>query len=459
MFDCMKTIFVPIFQGVEAKNFLRTQIVQTLLSEENVRLILLTDSYIGSATRVEYYKKEFQNERLIYETISMQPWKKLDNFFSKLKFVLLKTKTTDLKRSMAKKAGKSALAYMIGKCANRLLARSSVRRVVRFIDFIVVREYSYTQLFDAYIPDMVVLGDLFGEREVHLLREAKRRGVRSVALINSWDKVTSRCMLRLLPDYFVVYNDIVKGELIEHNEVKHERIFVGGIAQYDEYFSYMPQSRQEFFGRIHADQNKKLLLYASMGKSFSSSEWDMIDLLHGLNGRGVFGEELEILVRFQPNDFVDEAELSKRPYLKYDYPGTRFSSKRGIDWDMNRGEVQHLADSLYHAALLVSYVSSISIDAALFDKPIICLNFAPEEYVIEFSSPMQLYWTDHFRKALATGGIKLVSNIPEFCNQVKEYIHSPDIDALGRRKLVETQCKFVDGKSGERIGNFLLQCL
>ncbi len=452
----MKTIFVTIFQGVEAKNILRTPILSTLLADESVRLVLLTDRYIDSTARVEYYKKEFQDDRLVYETVSMHPWRMLDNLFCRLKYTLLKTDTTDLKRMMARNARGSTFAYILGKVTNWLLARPIMRRTARFADFLFVREGSYVELFDKYSPDLVFLADLFGEREVHLLREAKRRGIRSVGLINSWDKVTSRCILRLLTDHFVVYNDIVRQELIDFNEVRPEQIFVGGIAQYDEYVSYVPKTREDFFNEIQADPKKKLMLYASMGKSFSSSEWEMIDLLHDFNALGEFGEDMEVLVRFQPNDFVDEAELRKRPHLKYDYPGIRFSSERGIDWDMSRKEVQHLADALHHADVLVSYTSSILIDAALFDTPIVSLNFTTGKHAVNFSSPMQYASTDHYKKAFATGGIKLASNIREFRDRVKECLNSPDMDAAGRRKLVETQCKFVDGKSGERIGNFLL---
>lgn len=451
----IKTIFISIFQGVEAKNILRTPILETLLKDENVRIILFTDS----KDRAEHYQKEYKNDRLIYEVISARSFSAIDSFLSKLKFTLLKTGTTDLERMMLREEGRGLLWHWVGKVLNTVLARPSVRKIVRMLDLAFVRDKTYKTYFDRYAPDLIFLAFLFDEKEVHMLREAKKRGIKSIGLINSWDHVTSRCMLRLLPDMFVVYNHMVKQELIRYQDADVKCIYVGGIAQYDEYASYVPKPREEFFADIKADPKKKLMIYASMGKAFSSSEWTVIDMLYGLNAAGAFGNDLQILVRFQPNDFVDQAELTLRPHLLYDYPGTRFTKSRGVgvDWDMDKKEVQHLSDTLHYADMLASYASSISIDAALFDLPVINIGFTTGKFEVLRESPMQYYRTEHYKKAVATGGIRLVSSVPEFCVWVKKYLENSSLDHAGRRKLVETQCVFEDGKSGERIGTFLLQ--
>lgn len=453
----IKTIFVSVFEGVEAKNILRTTILPTLLEDERIRIVLFTDS----KQRAAYYQNEFANDRLIYEVIVFESPSHLDMFLSKLKFTLLRTGTTDLERMMLREEGRSLISHWISKIVNVMLARPFVRKIVRKLDYLFVREHTYTKYFDQYAPDIVFLAFLFGEKESHMLREAKKRGVKSIGLINSWDHVTSRCMLRLLPDHFIVYNYMVKEELVQYHDVDVSNIYVGGIAQYDEYATYTPKSREAFFNDIPADPKKKLMIYASMGKAFSSSEWTIIDMFHGLNAAGAFGDDVQILVRFQPNDFVDEEELKLRPHLVYDYPGTRFTKSRGVgvDWDMSKKEVQHLADTLHHADILVSYASSISIDAALFDKPVINIAFTAGKYEVLRESPMQYYKTEHYKKAVATGGIRLVATVSEFCASVKKYLTDPSIDATGRARLVETQCVFTDGKSGERIGKFVLQLL
>ncbi len=449
-----KTIFITLFQGVEAKNILRTQILSTLLSDERVQLVL----FVKSTARVEYYRREFKSDRIVYEVVEMKRPKGVDAWFAKLKYMLLRTETTDLQREMRREAKGGELQYMLEKFLNVILARPFIRRIVRILDFYFVRNTTYTSYFDKYNPSLVFMAHLFDEQEVHLLREAKKRAVRTVSLINSWDKVTARCILRLLPDRFITYNEIVKEELMQYDEVLAEDIFVAGIAQYDMYFTEPAVSRSVFFNRLDIAPEKKLILYGSMGKTFSSSDWDMIDLLYRLRDAGAFGAGIEILVRFQPNDFIERRDIERRPYLHYDYPGTRFGTERGIDWDMSATELSHLRDTLTHMSLLVCYASSLSIDAAIFDKPIININFEVVKSITIQLSPTQYYRTTHYKKALGSGSIILVESEHELISAVREYLADPARNREERRRLVAAQCVFRDGLSGKRIGNFLLEC-
>lgn len=451
-----KTIFISVFEGVEAKNLLRTSVVSTLLAHPDIRIVLLTKS----VERAAYYKTEFADERLIYEVVERKSSKGLDAFFAAAKFTLLKTKSTDLKRFMAYQERGSYLAYTLGRVLNWLVARPSVRRFARVLDYYLVRNAHYSALFERYQPSVVLLAHLFDEPEVHLLREARRRKMRTVGLINSWDKTTSRAMLRLLPDTCIVFNEIVKSELIEHDEVLPENILVSGLPQYDYYADRVSViDRAVFMEDLGIPSKHRLIVYAPLGSAFSTSDWKMIDRLHALRDSGVWGDQVSILVRFQPNDFIDERELKKRPHLIYDYPGKRFSSKRGVDWDMDEGDLRHLKDTLCHMSLLVCYASSMSIDAAVFDKPIININFEIEQPLHASKASTQYFKTDHYRKALATGGIRLVNTEGELITAIAQYLADPSLDRMARARLVKEQCGFMDGQAGKRIADELLRDL
>jgi CDP-glycerol glycerophosphotransferase (TagB/SpsB family) len=448
----MRTIFITIFEGVEVKNILRTSILAGLLEHNDVRIVLFTKSQ----EKVDYYKKEFPDPRLIFEVVENSAPRGFDKFFSKLKFVLLRTDSTNLKRKMVSEYEHQTVRYYSGKILNFLLAWPIFRRISRFLDFLLVRNTTYSIYFDKYRPNLVFMAHLFDEPEINLLREAKRRNIKTVGFINSWDKVTSRNILRLLPDRFVVFNDIVKNELIKYDEVNEEDIFVGGLPQYDYLFDNNFQTREEFFQKIGIDPYKKLLVYASMGRAFSSTDWDMIDYLHGLTKSGKLEQDSELLVRFQPNDFVDKSEIEKRPFIKYDQPGIRFSSKRGVDWDMDFKDLDHLKNTLYHMSLVISYASSIGIDAAVYDKPIININFEIKKNDYLLKSPTQYYATSHYSNAVKTGAIDLVNSEQEMVEKINQYFKNPEIKREERKRLVLEQCKFTDGKSGERISEFLI---
>lgn len=448
----MKTIFITIFEGVEVKNILRTPILENLLSNGNIRIVLFTKSQ----DKVDYYKKEFNDPRLVFEVVENSGTSRLDGIFSKLKFTLLRTETTSLKRKMVCEYENRYIQYYIGSVINYIFAWPIFRRISRYIDFKFVKDNTYTSFFDRYSPDLVFAAHLFEEIEINLVREAKRRGIRTIGYINSWDKVTSRCMLRLLPDKAIVFNEIVKNELIDFNEMDSDEIFVSGLPQYDFFYTREPIPKSDFFKKINISDKKELLVYAPMGRAFSSSDWDIIDLLNSLIKERKFKKECELLVRFQPNDFVDEDEIKKRPDLKYDKPGIRFGSKRGVDWDMNNDDLNHLQDTLYHMSILICYASSISIDAAIFDKPVININFEIKKIDKLLKSPVQYYQSSHYKNALNTGGISLVNSQDELINTINEYLDNQSIKREERMRLVKEQCSYTDGKSGKRIADYII---
>ncbi len=451
----MKTIFVTIFEGVEVKNILRTPILTNLLTEKDIRIVLFTKS----KEKVDFYKKEFTDPRLIFEYVEWKQVSKIDHFFGKLKFVLLKTETTDLKRKMLFEIDQKKVSYISGKILNTLLARSFVRRISRFSDFLLVRDETYRVFFDKYNPDLVFMAHLFDEPEISMLREAKKRKVKTVGFVNSWDKVTARCIMRLLPDKAVVFNSLVSQELVEFNEIKSEDIFVSGLPQYVYFYSYKPISKEEFCEKKKLSGDKEIIVYASMGRAFSSLDWDMIDFMYELTKSDSLVKKSEVLVRFQPNDFVDEEELKKRPHLIYDIPGIRFGTKRGVDWDMNENDLHNLADTLKNMSVLVCYASSISIDASVFDKPVININFDINPPASLLKSPTQYYQTLHYKKALQTNAIDLVTSKEDLIEKLNNYLKDPSIKRSERKTLIKEQCAFTDGKSGERIARFVLDLM
>ena len=448
----MKTIFITSFEGVETKNLLRTTILPTILASERARVVL----FAHDADRVAYHKKEFSDERICYEVVPKPQIRGLDRLFQKLKFTLLKTETTDIRRRMKYETNNNFILYAAGLAVNRLLAHKIMIGLFRFLDEHVIKNNDYEAYFERYQPSLVVLANLFDEPEAHLLRAAKKRNVASVGFINSWDKVTARCVLRLLPDSVIVFNSIVKEELVRYDYVRPEDVFIGGMPQYDHYIGRTPIPRDEFLKQKGLSPDTQLLLYAPVGSTYGTSDWAMIDFLHGLIGKGTFGKRAAMLVRFPPNDFIAPKELEKRPWLLYDHPGFRFTNTRGSDWDMDFQELAYLADTLAHISLLIGYTSSIAIDAALFDKPIISINFEIQKNQSPMQSPTRYQKMIHCKTLLKPGGVRFVKNENELVEWVKRYLENPGLDYEGRKRLVHEQCVFTDGKSGERIGKYIV---
>ncbi len=449
----MKTIFISILAGVEAKNILRTNVLKKIMEPGDIRVVL----FLKSKERVAFYQKEFNYPNLIYEVIATYRGSFLDRWFEFLKHYLVRTGTLFLYKKLVLADKRNYLSYYGSCLLSFIIGRKFFRRIARFVDFHFISDPTFDPYFEKYQPHAVFLANLFDPQEISLLRMAKQKMVPTIGFINSWDKVTSKGFVRLLPDKLLVPNDNVQVEALELTDISSAHLSIVGVPQYDAYTTKDGIiSREEFFRKINADPTKPLIVFCPMGLAFSQSDWNVIDILHELIEKRL-KYPAELLVRFQPNDFFEKSKLESRPWLRYDLPGTRFGTERGIDWDMTGEELLHLKNTLYHASLLVAYASSIVIDIAMFDRPIININFEVKNDQPAIQTPTLRYKTVHYQKALATGGIRLVNSLEELVEWVDRYLDDTSLDKDGRARLVTAQCFKADGKSGERIAGAVLK--
>ncbi|OHA32400.1 MAG: hypothetical protein A2928_00125 [Candidatus Taylorbacteria bacterium RIFCSPLOWO2_01_FULL_45_15b] len=449
----MKTILITAFQAVAVKNILRTKVITSLLETDSVRIICL----VRYPERVEYYKKELPYAHTKYVAFSGIPHGVYEKIFSFLKFQTIKTRTTDLKRFAHAKDTKNYVSYWLGLCFNRLFAHRLLRRFLRFLDFHLVKNQESDNILKIYRPDIVVLTHLFDDTEISILRSAKKRSnVKTIGFVNSWDKLTARSSIRILPDKILVYNEITKQEAMLHADISEKNIDIIGIPQYDQYFSEQFQTREDFCKQLGLNVSKEIILFAPIGMTYSDFDLEMIDMLHAVIDEKKLIPNAQLLVRFQPNDFFDERKLEKRPWLLYDRPGLRYGSVRGGDWDMTFRDLEHLKNTLHHTSLLISYASSLAVDAAILNKPVININFELQKSGKFSKSPTLYYRTEHYNKALSSGGIRLVGTIEELISSSLQYLKNPLLHSSERAHLVKEQCHFTDGSSGKRMANSIL---
>lgn len=451
----MKTIFISILSGVEAKTILRTDILPSLLAHGHIQIVL----FVKNSARAAFYEKEFAHPRIRYEIVGKYAFSRWNTLFDCLKNFLVRTNTLSLYRRLLFIDRKNLLMFFGGNFLSLILARPVFQRVARLLDAVLAQDMIFSAVYARYQPSLVFLANLFDPIEMSMLREAKNRKIKSIGFINSWDKIASKGFVRLLPDTVIVPNHLVEREAVQYDAIPSRIIFVSGVPQYDAYFNREGlQSREAFFEKIDINPCKKLIVFGPIGKTLSNSDWEMIDRLHTLL-KARF-PETELLVRFQPNDFAgDEIEFTKRPWLHADVPGVRFGTGLGMDWDMAGAELLHLKNTLFHCSIVVSYASSISIDAAVFDKPVINIGFEVRTGDPAQKQPTRRYATVHYQKALATGGVRLVRNAGELVEWLRTYLMHPELDAEGRARLVKEQCVYTDGKTGKRIADFLLRQL
>ena len=172
------------------------------------------------------------------------------------------------------------------------------------------------------------------------------------------------------------------------------------------------------------------------------------------------------MVGFPPNDIVDISRVKDREGIIFIQPGVRFtdSNDRRVDWDMNDADIALFHDTLAHMSLILCYVSSLSIDAAVFDKPIIHVR-PRREADEEHTTPEKRidrdlsYGLTHYQPVFRSGGVRGVQNEGELAAWINKYLENPALDHKGRARIVREQCGTLDGHAGERTAEIILDAL
>ena len=144
----MKTIFITSFDGVETKNVLRSSIFSTILEDKNTRVVV----FVKNEKRAQAHKAEFgDSDRIFYEVVGNISIAGLDRLFQWLKFTMLKTTTTDLRRFIRYKVEGGLLQYWLGLFTNRLLSNQWCLALSRRLDFLFVVNHTYDKFFEKLV--------------------------------------------------------------------------------------------------------------------------------------------------------------------------------------------------------------------------------------------------------------------------------------------------------------------
>jgi len=228
------------------------------------------------------------------------------------------------------------------------------------------------------------------------------------------------------------------------------------LPQFDPYLTDERSGREEFFKRINLNPKKRLIMFSPHGNRFHNTDWHIMQLLKEARLNGEIPADVQVLVRFPPNDDVDLGTFVPDEHFFIDRPGKAFHQGVYKDQELDRQDIVHLANSLYYSDLLITYNSSMIIDAAAFGKPAIGVAFdgwdkKPDIY----RSIARFMEYTHTQYILKTGGLWVVRTREKLIEAINTYLKNPNHNKEGRKKILTTQTWKFDGKAGERIADFI----
>lgn len=459
----MKTIFIPIMGRLQARNILRTDVFKVLNEDPHIRLVILAPSL-----KVGEHAKEFHGDNLVFEGFGELPRhiSAIDFFFYRLSLFYINSPTGRALRKEWLYHGlhekKSPFRYGVSISLLYIFGGSSfLRALCRFLDYHLIKDDRYAAFFDKYKPDLVFSPRIDSALDRSFLRHAKKRKIKTVGMISSWDNISyAKYPFRVLPDTLIVHNELIKQEAVRYLDMPEKHIMVTGMPHFDHYVTSRRISRKEFCKRVGIqDHTNRIILFASVGWE-NPTEWQDLKLLDESIEKGELPKDLVIIFRLHPslNNDIDMTQYSK--HVVFDDSKTMVKNTHThteiLEKDMN-----HLADSLHHADITINSCSTMSIDAAAFDKPIVNIAYDGWEKFPFHKSIAKAYTPArvHFQSIVKSKGTRIVYSHDDLLACIIQYFKNPERDREGRKRIVEEQCYKLDGHAGKRVGEYILSRL
>lgn len=452
----MKTIFIPIFQGQQARNIFLTGIFTLLKNLPDYRLVIFT-----KPDKVIFYRSEYGGDNI--EVIGVDFFKstKIEQVFQNLCLISIDTETIRLRQLRTYYETGGLIKYFIKRLLTKVIGNSAFfQTLLRKFDQKFFYKETLEAFFEQYQPDLVFSPNVLGKFDLSFLKTAKKLKIKTVALVNSWDNLSSRGLMRSLPDRLLVHNEEIKEDAVCLQSFPVERISVCGLPHFDYYLTSRRSNREVFYERIGVPLDRKIILFCPAGSRMNKTEWQVIESLDHAIKSGEICFPAHILVRQPPNADMFMGDLKESENITFDRMSNKFKTSDPNDWEWQHKDMVHLADSLFYSVMVINYASTMSIDAAAFDKPVISVAFDGFEKLGPTQSFSWFYYrTTHYKKLLKLGGVKLASDMPNLINVVNKYYSNPELDQEERKKMAERQVWRLDGQASERVVRAILSAI
>ncbi len=455
-----KTLFLAIAFGTSVRDVLRNDTFQLLKARKDLRIVLFAQD-IGTA-----FKEEFGGDNIKFELLTPVQPSISERILLHFHRALLRDRcrTIDLGNTAGDTSSIDRFTPLARLCI-KCFGEARMNKTMHLLYRVLAPGKQYKDEFDRYKPDLVVVTRVLNySADYPIMRRAEAKNIPVISLVSSWDNLTSKAFFPFSLKTLVVWNQILAAEAIELFQFPRERILCAGIPRYDLFFRRTGFcSRLEFFRKKGLDSKKHLIVYGTGSKTTGQSDLDPISpepniaafIADMINSGKI--PNTQLLVRLHPQAEVNHYNLLiDRKNVLLDIPGAksnfqdRFFSKKD---DIEFGETMLYSD------VVINFASTLTIDAAVFDTPIICVNFDFNGKRPYEKSPRRIYDFDHYAKLSAMDGFKLSNSKDELVKDIIEGLEKPHQNSEGRNRIVNQQCVFTDGKSGERIAQHILATL
>jgi hypothetical protein len=272
-------------------------------------------------------------------------------------------------------------------------------------------------------PDAVVVSPLVtrgpgGVRQTDTIKAALSLGLPVALAVASWDHLTTKGIVKVVPDRVFVWNETQRREAVELHGLPAERVVATGAQLFDGWFERQPSEDRESFLREHGlDPSAPAVLFVGSSPNIAPAAREIAFVRRWLEALRAADDpvaSLGVLVRPHPGNIAEWAEVDLSALGATVAPRTR----PGIP--MGEADEALYYDSIHHAVAVVGINTSAMIESCVQRRPVLTVRDPAFRETQE--------GTRHFGYLLpaAGGALQAADSLAEHVAQLADVLADPE---------------------------------
>jgi hypothetical protein len=293
-----------------------------------------------------------------------------------------------------------------------------------------------------------------------LIYVTKKLKIKTSAFIFSWDNLASKGRMAGNFDNYLVWSDLMKEELLFfYKSVKENQVEVVGTPQFEPFtYENIGYEKDSLISKFQLD-NQKPIIFFTCNDSSSENDPIYLDLLASFIQNNKLIKDVNIIVRTSPAEDPDRFKeiAQKYNFIKWNFPDWTIKREGHQEaWTQRVPSIEDLNDLkslLKHCDFNINVLSTITLDAFIFDKPVVNPVFGNKNNGMFDDQKFLEY--QHLSKLVDSNACHIVKNKKEYLNAINEILSDRDYKSNERKQFNTMQIgKPLEGTS-KRIAEIL----
>ena len=226
-----------------------------------------------------------------------------------------------------------------------------------------------------------------------------------------------------------------------------------GINSLEDWEAFRPELYRQFMRSMGLDPENPIVLFGTAGSH--APDWDethVMDLLLQITDQCAELRSIQFVCRLHPSSRLEHFW----PY--HDHPRVILSFGsyvKTLGWCMTKDEVDQMANMLCHADLVITPASTLSIEAPVFDTPTLVTLFSTVRPELHAKATKKAWLEMHFKPIVEHDWLPLVHTSEDLAPMMTRALQDPAWYREGRKAIVEEYITLTDGKSYQRVAQFI----